>query len=102
MPFLQSQPDKPIRTRADPDEMRARILEVAEAHFRRIGHHKTSIADIASGLGMSPASVYRFFPSRDAIDESICGRVVNESADIALAIARTSASASEKLSRILT
>jgi AcrR family transcriptional regulator len=82
--------------------MRARILEVAEAHFRRIGHHKTSIADIASGLGMSPASVYRFFPSRDAIDESICGRVVNESADIALAIARTSASASEKLSRILT
>ncbi|MDE4579284.1 helix-turn-helix domain-containing protein (plasmid) [Sinorhizobium meliloti] len=55
--------------------MRARIQEVAEEHFRRIGHHKTSVADIASELGMSRANVYRFFPSRDAIKESICRRL---------------------------
>ena len=90
------------RRRTDPDEVRARILEVAEAHCRRIGYHKTSVADIASELGMSPANVYRFFPSRDAINESICRRVVNEVADIACAIARTNAPALEKLDRLLT
>jgi hypothetical protein len=41
--------------------MRARIQEVAEEHFRRIGHQKTSVADIASELGISRANVYRFF-----------------------------------------
>jgi AcrR family transcriptional regulator len=86
----------------DRDETRARILKVAEEHFRRIGYHKTSVADIASELGMSPANVYRFFPSRDAINESICGRIVNEVADIACAIARTNAPAMEKLDQLLT
>jgi AcrR family transcriptional regulator len=94
--------NRPVSARADPDEVRARTLEVAEQHFRRIGHHKTSVADIASELGMSRANVYRFFPSRDAIDESICRRVVNEVADIAFAIARTDAPALEKLERLLT
>src|SRR2546423_14081676 len=90
------------RMRTDPDEVRARILEVAEEHFRRIGYHKTSVADIASELGMSPASVYRFFPSKGAINESICGRVVNEVAEIAFKIARTNAPVLEKLDRLLT
>ncbi|MEH2503295.1 AcrR family transcriptional regulator [Bradyrhizobium sp. AZCC 1578] len=81
--------NRPVRTGTEPHEARARILEVAEEHFRLIGYHKTSMADIASELGMSPANVYRFFPSRDAINESICGRVLNEVADIAFAIART-------------
>jgi len=94
--------DEPVRSRPDPDEVRARILEVAEEHFRRVGYHKTSVADIACELGMSPANVYRFFPSRDAINESICGRVVNEVADIAFAIARTNAPAMEKLDQLLT
>ncbi len=38
--------NRSVRTRTDPDEARARILEVAEEHFRRIGYHKTSVADI--------------------------------------------------------
>jgi AcrR family transcriptional regulator len=88
--------------RTDPNQVRARILEVAEEHFRRIGYHKTSVADIASELGMSPANIYRFFPSKGAINESICGRVVNEVAEIAFTIARTNAPALEKLDRLLT
>ena len=94
--------NRPVRTRADPDKVRARILEVAEVHYRRIGYHKTTVADIAAELGMSRANVYRFFPSRDAINKSICGRVVNEITEIAFAIARTNAPASEKLDRVLT
>jgi AcrR family transcriptional regulator len=99
---LETSMSNPIGTRTDPDEVRERILEVAEEHFRRVGYHKTSVADIASELGMSRANVYRFFPSRDAINESICRRVVNEVAEIAFAIARTNETASEKLDRLLT
>jgi AcrR family transcriptional regulator len=94
--------NRTVRKRANPDEVRGRILEVAEKHFRRIGYHKTTVADIAFELGMSPANVYRFFPSRDAMNESICRRVVNEVADIAIAIARTDAPTLEKLGRLLT
>jgi len=94
--------NRPVRRGKDSDEARARILEAAEEQFRRVGYHRTSVADIAAELGMSPANIYRFFPSRDAINESICGRVGNEIADIASAIARTNAPAMEKLDRLLT
>ncbi|MFG3597152.1 TetR/AcrR family transcriptional regulator [Bradyrhizobium sp. RDI18] len=94
--------NRPVRMGVDSDEARERILKVAEEHFRRIGYHKTSVADIASELGMSPANVYRFFPSRDAINKSICGRVLNEVSDVAVAIARTNAPAMEKLDQLLT
>jgi AcrR family transcriptional regulator len=94
--------DRPVRTGKESDETRARILGAAEEHFRRVGYHRTSVADIAAGLGMSPANIYRFFPSRDAINESICGRVVNEVAEIAAAIARTNAPAMLKLDQLLT
>ena len=50
--------NRPVRTGADPDEARARILEVAEEHFRRIGYHKTSMADIASELSMSYSTLF--------------------------------------------
>jgi AcrR family transcriptional regulator len=94
--------NRPVQTGKDSDEARARILEAAEKQFRRVGYHRTSVADIAAELGMSPANIYRFFPSRDAINESICGRLMNEVADIAVAIAHTSAPATEKLDQLLT
>jgi len=90
------------RTRTDQEETRSRILEVAENFFRSIGYQKTSVADIAAEVGMSPANVYRFFPSKGAINECICGRIVEEVAAIAFSIARTNAPAPEKLSRLLT
>lgn len=93
--------NRPQRVRTDPDEMRARILEVAEEYFRRVGYQKTSVADIAAELGMSPANIYRFFPSKSAINESICGRVTREIVDLAFSVARTRAPASEKLDRLL-
>lgn len=94
--------NRPVRTVTDSDEVRALILEVAEEHFRRVGYHRTSVADIASELRMSPANVYRFFRSRDAINESICGRVLEEVTEIAFAIAVSNAPATEKLDKLLT
>ena len=42
-------------------DTRERILVVAERLFRQIGYQKTTVADIAKELRMSPANVYRFF-----------------------------------------
>ena len=92
---------RPVRT-ADRDKVCERILDVAEEHFRRVGHRKTSVADIASELGMSPANVYRFFPSKVAIKESVCMRVMDDAAVFALAVVRTKVPALEKLERLLT
>lgn len=61
------------------DEARDRICGVAEALFRQLGYMKTTVADIAQALGMSSANVYRFFPSKSAINDAICQRILAES-----------------------
>jgi AcrR family transcriptional regulator len=88
-------------TPIDIDLLRERILDVAEEHFRRIGYQKTSVADIASCLGMSSANIYRFFPSRAAINSSICGRFFAEAAQFVNAIPHMQAPAPEKLVNLL-
>nr|WP_046606015.1 TetR/AcrR family transcriptional regulator [Neorhizobium galegae] len=79
---------------------RERILDVAEEHFRRIGYQKTSVADVASCLRMSSTNVYRFFPSRAAINESICDRFVEQTIHLAAAVARQDAPAHDRLRRL--
>ena len=56
--------------------MRSRIEEAAEQLFRSMGYQKTAVADIARELGMSPANIYRFYPSKSAINEAIAQRTL--------------------------
>jgi len=88
-----------VKTR--PDDTRARIMETAEALFRRLGYAKTAVADIAAELDMSPANVYRFFPSKNAIVEAICQRCLNEVLDRAWAVARSKAPARQRMERLI-
>jgi AcrR family transcriptional regulator len=87
--------------RLKPDDTRARIVEAAEALFRRLGYAKTAVADIAAELKMSPANVYRFFPSKNAIVEAICQRCLGEVEEQAWAIARSKGPAADKLERLV-
>ena len=57
---------------------RCKILATAERFFRDIGYQKTTVADIAKALRMSPANVYRFFDSKKAINEAVVERVTRE------------------------
>src|SRR5258707_14334268 len=59
-----------ISEHIEPDT-RERILVVAERLFREIGYQKTTVADIAKVLRMSPANVYRFFAPKKAIHEGV-------------------------------
>jgi AcrR family transcriptional regulator len=83
-----------------PEDTRARIMETAETLFRRLGYAKTAVADIASELGMSPANVYRFFPSKIAIVQAICQRCLNELDEKAWTISRSKAPASERMEQL--
>ena len=53
------------------EAMQRRIVETAERLYRQYGYQKTTVADIAAELGMSPANVYRFFASKAAITEAV-------------------------------
>ncbi|MCJ2016321.1 MULTISPECIES: TetR/AcrR family transcriptional regulator [unclassified Methylobacterium] len=59
-------------------DTRSRILATADAYFREIGYQKTTVADIARTLKMSPANVYRFFDSKKAINEAVLERLIGE------------------------
>jgi AcrR family transcriptional regulator len=84
-----------------PDDTKARIVEVAEALFRRLGYAKTTVADIAAELDMSPANVYRFFPSKNAIVEAICRQCLAEVEEKAWRVARSKAPAAERMERLI-
>jgi AcrR family transcriptional regulator len=83
------------------DDTRGRIMETAEALFRRLGYAKTAVADIAAELGMSPANVYRFFSSKAAIVEAICGRCLGELDEKAWAVARSRDRSAVRLERLI-
>jgi AcrR family transcriptional regulator len=87
------------RTRSE--DTRARIMEAAEKLFRQLGFAKTAVADIAAELGMSPANIYRFFPSKNAIVEAICRRCLSEVDEKAWAVARSRGPAAARLERLV-
>ncbi len=88
-------------SRGDPDhEMRRRILVAAEARFQHYGYTKTTVADIASDLGVSTAYIYKFYASKLAVCEAILGEIV-ERIDIALdEVATSDAPAAERLRQL--
>jgi AcrR family transcriptional regulator len=88
------------QVKTQPDDTRARILETAEALFRRLGFAKTAVADIATDLGMSPANIYRFFPSKNAIVDAICQRCLSEVEEKAWGVARSKAPAGQRMERL--
>ena len=71
MPQKQSSPPSPPRKpRADAQRNRERILEVARLAFTRHGA-ETSLDEIARQAAVGPGTLYRHFPTRDALIEAI-------------------------------
>jgi AcrR family transcriptional regulator len=52
-------------------ERRASILAVAKILFADKGYHGVSVDEIAHRLGVSPAVLYRHFPSKEALYQSV-------------------------------
>jgi AcrR family transcriptional regulator len=58
------------KTRTDAQRNRERILEVAKAAFARSGAN-TSLDDVARQAGVGAGTLYRHFPTRDALLEAV-------------------------------
>ena len=82
-------------------DTRERILVVAERLFRQIGYQKTTVADIAKELRMSPANVYRFFDSKKAIHEGVARALMGEVEVEAQRIADRPAPAAPRLRELM-
>ena len=83
-------------------DVRERILVTAERLFREIGYQKTTVADIARSLRMSPANVYRFFDSKKAINAGVARRLMGQVEAESQAIAKAPGSPTKRLRELLT
>ncbi len=89
------------RRPSPPDQTRERILDVAEELFHRIGYAKTTIVDIAQAMDMSSANVYRFFPSKSAINDAGCRRLMARMQAAMREVASAPGSAEQRLRELV-
>jgi AcrR family transcriptional regulator len=78
-------------------ETHERIVLKAAELLRRFGPRKTAVADIAHELGMSPANIYKFFPSKRALIEAVAERRVMLLRQELMAVIRSRRSALERI-----
>jgi AcrR family transcriptional regulator len=83
----RSQP-APRKPRSDAQRNRARILEVAKEAFTRFGAD-ASLDDIAKQAGVGAGTLYRHFPTRDALIEAVYRSEVEKLAGAARKMAET-------------
>ena len=83
-------------------DTRCRIVAAAEKLFRDIGYQKTTVADIARKLSMSPANVYRFFHSKREINETVAVRLIGEVEAAVEAVMQGPGSAEARLRQFIT
>jgi AcrR family transcriptional regulator len=76
------------KPRVDAQRNRERILSVAKEAFTRDGA-ATSLDDIARQTGIGPGTLYRHFPTRDALIEAVYRSEVEKLAAAAQAFAAT-------------
>src|SRR5215471_3417750 len=76
------------KPRTDAQRNRKRILEVAKEAFTRFGAN-ASLDDIAAQAGVGPGTLYRHFPTRDALIEAVYRTEVEKLAAAARSFAET-------------
>lgn len=62
------------------------LLRAAAAVFGRLGYHETTTNAIAREAGVSPATLYQFFPNKEAIASALASTYAREMAEAERAI----------------
>jgi AcrR family transcriptional regulator len=60
------------------DLRRTRLLEAAGRVFARLGFDRASVEDIAFEAGIGKPTVYRYFPSKEALFEATFAQILDE------------------------
>jgi AcrR family transcriptional regulator len=77
--------------------MVTRIVEAAVGRFIHYGYGKTTVAEIAEDLGVSPAYIYKFFDSKRSICEAVAGETLQRIDEALWAAARADEPAADRL-----
>jgi AcrR family transcriptional regulator len=80
---------------------REQLLEAAAHLFADRGFHAVGIDDIGSAAGISGPGVYRHFPSKAALLESLCDRAMTRMLDGARSIVASAGSPDEALEQLV-
>src|ERR1700722_13025085 len=68
------------------EQRRQALLRSAAAVFGRLGYHETTTNAIATEAGVSPATLYQFFPNKEAIASTLASMYAREMAEAERAI----------------
>jgi AcrR family transcriptional regulator len=84
-----------------PRKRASEIVDAAARVFALRGYHGTSTQDIADALGLKQASLYYYFPSKEAALERVCEHGVEGFVEAAEAILRRPGTPREKIERLI-
>jgi AcrR family transcriptional regulator len=63
------------------EQRRQDLLQAAASVFIRLGYHETTTNAIALEAGVSPATLYQFFPNKEAIASALASMYASQMAD---------------------
>ena len=78
-----------------------KIIEQTEEKFFKEGFYKTTMDDVASELGMSKKTIYKFFPSKDDLVIAIAKHFMNGMKNKILPALSSDKNAIEKLAELI-
>ena len=81
--------------------MQDKIIEQIEDKLFREGFYKTTMDEVASELGMSKKTIYKFFPSKDDLVMAIAKHFMNRMKDKILPALTSDKNAIEKLAELI-
>jgi TetR/AcrR family transcriptional regulator, transcriptional repressor of aconitase len=82
-------------------QRRAHILAAARRCFVRNGFHETSMQDLVDEAGISSGALYRYFPSKDAVIESIAEQNLDQVVAVIAASVDDGMSAGQAVAAVL-
>ena len=68
------------------EQRKQALLSAAAAVFGRLGYHETTTNAVASEAGVSPATLYQFFPNKEAMANELASKFSREMTEAARAI----------------
>lgn len=81
--------------------MKDKIVEQSEEKFFKDGFYKTTMDEVASELGMSKKTIYKFFPSKDDLIMAIVKHFMNRMKGKILPALNSDKNAIEKLGELI-
>ncbi len=98
---LKSKSQMPVKEEVQSKSKETAILDAAQRQFANYGYFKVTMEEIAEDIGMAKASLYYYFPTKEAIFRAVIGREQEEFLSQITNILHQTLLAKEKLIRFV-